>query len=50
MSAGENPEVVRQRLGHQNVSTTLGMYVHAMPDDMRRGADRLAGMIDGSST
>jgi integrase len=42
----ENPELVRQRLGHASVKTTMALYVHALPEDMRRSADRLAAMID----
>jgi integrase len=49
MSAGENPEIVRQRIGHENVTTTLAMYTHALPEDQRRGADRLAALIESGS-
>jgi integrase len=37
MANGVNPKIVQERLGHSNVSITLGTYSHSMP-----GMDRAA--------
>jgi integrase len=41
MSAGVNPKVVAQRLGHANVSVTLGLYNHVIRGHDQAAADRL---------
>jgi len=40
MGAGVSPKVVQQRLGHANVSVTLGIYSHVMPRRGRGGGVR----------
>ncbi len=32
LKAGVNPKVIQERLGHSNISTTLDIYSHIMPD------------------
>ena len=39
LGAGVNVKVVSERLGHANVSITLNVYAHAMPDVQRAAAD-----------
>lgn len=37
LSAGENPKVVSERLGHASIVLTLDTYSHVLPD-MQKGA------------
>ncbi len=41
ISSGVNPRVVQQRLGHSNVSITLGLYTHVLPGHDRDAAEAL---------
>lgn len=45
ISAGVNPKVVAQRLGHANVSVTLGLYNHVMPGHDQAAADAFASAL-----
>ena len=45
LGAGLNPKVAQERLGHSDVSVTLGIYSHVSPET-RRGA---AGAIEDLS-
>ena len=45
LSAGENPKVVSERLGHASVSLTLDTYSHVLPDMQERAASRLQQML-----
>ena len=45
LRSGEQVRVVQERLGHANVSVTIGIYGHAMPGDQRAAADRLAARL-----
>jgi integrase len=38
-------EVIRDRLGHENISTTSGVYSHLMPDQHRVTAAALNGLL-----
>jgi integrase len=38
IASGVNPKVVQQRLGHANVSVTLGLYTHVLPAHDREAA------------
>jgi integrase len=40
MAAGWNPKYVQQRLGHSNISTTMGTYSHVTPEMMREAMKR----------
>ena len=42
---GENPEAIRALLGHENVRTTLSLYVHTSPEERRRTASRMAAAV-----
>lgn len=41
LSAGVHPKVVQERLGHSQISITLGSYSHVMPGLQREAANRL---------
>lgn len=41
LGAKVNPEVVRERLGHKNVSVTLNRYSHVVPDMQKEAAKRM---------
>ncbi|MGO5029073.1 tyrosine-type recombinase/integrase [Candidatus Agathobaculum pullicola] len=45
ISLGENALVVRDRLGHEDIETTLGTYGHLYPNTNREVADRLSGLL-----
>jgi integrase len=41
LEQGESPKIVQERLGHSNISQTLGTYSHVLPAMHRAAADRL---------
>lgn len=45
MQAGINPRVVQQRLGHADVSTTLSIYTHVLPEMDEEAAKTLDKII-----
>ncbi|WP_283750984.1 tyrosine-type recombinase/integrase [Bacillus cereus] len=45
ISLGENALVVRDRLGHEDIQTTLGTYGHLYPNMNREVADKLTNTI-----
>lgn len=45
ISLGENALVVRDRLGHEDIETTLGTYGHLYPNTNRQVADKLSNLI-----
>ena len=45
MGAGINPEVVRNRLGHADVSITLNTYTHVLPSMDKQAAETLDNLI-----
>jgi len=45
ISQGVSPKVVAERLGHSNVSITLGLYTHVMPAHDRAAAEAFAGAL-----
>ncbi|MCW2922811.1 MAG: putative prophage phiRv2 integrase [Thermoleophilia bacterium] len=48
-----SPKVVQERLGHANVSITLGTYSHVQPGMQREAVDKLSelmGRADASAT
>lgn len=45
VSTGINPKVVQQRLGHADVSVTLGLYSHVLPGHDREAVDALAAAL-----
>ena len=49
ISQGVSPKVVAERLGHSNVSITLGLYTHVMPAHDRAAAEAFAGALTKAS-
>ena len=45
ISQGVSPKLVAERLGHSNVSITLGLYTHVMPAHDRAAAEAFAGAL-----
>lgn len=45
LANGEHPKIVQERLGHADISMTLGRYSHVTPDMQREAADRLARLL-----
>ena len=45
ISLGENAIIVRDRLGHEGIETTLGTYGHLYPNTNRAVADKLSSLI-----
>jgi integrase len=45
LAAGVPVQVVAQRLGHAQVSMTLEVYAHALPDMQRDAAARLGALL-----
>ena len=45
LSAGENPKVVAERLGHTSVKMTLDTYSHVLPDMQEAATDKLEKML-----
>lgn len=45
ISLGENALVIRDRLGHEDIQTTLGTYGHLYPNMNREVANRLKNII-----
>lgn len=47
MLAGENPQVVAERLGHSQISLTLDVYSHVLPTMQQSATDRLERLLYG---
>ncbi len=45
LSAGENPKIVAERLGHTSVKMTLDTYSHVLPDMQQAATDKLEIML-----
>jgi integrase len=45
LSAGENPKVVAERLGHASIVLTLDTYSHILPDMQKGASDKLEAML-----
>ena len=45
LSAGEPLNDVSGRLGHKNARVTLSVYAHALPQNQRRTANRVAELL-----
>lgn len=45
LSAGENPKVVSERLGHANIRITLDTYSHVLPTMQQGAADKLQSCL-----
>ncbi len=42
---GENPLIIKDRLGHEDIETTLGTYGHLYPNSNFDVAKKLSGVI-----
>ena len=42
---GENPLIIKERLGHEDIQTTLGTYGHLYPNSNFEVADKLKNVI-----
>lgn len=49
ISLGENALIVRDRLGHEDIETTLGTYGHLYPNTNRGVANRLTSLLTKST-
>ncbi|MGA9996640.1 MAG: site-specific integrase [Pyrinomonadaceae bacterium] len=45
LSAGENPKVVSERLGHASITLTLDVYSHVLPTMQQAAAERLEKIL-----
>ena len=45
LSAGENPKVVSERLGHASITLTLDVYSHVLPDMQKAATDKLENIL-----
>lgn len=46
ISMGENPLIIKDRLGHEEIQTTLGTYGHLYPNSNFDVAHKLKGILD----
>ncbi len=45
ISMGENPLLIKERLGHEKIQTTLGTYGHLYPNSNLEVANKLTGAL-----
>ncbi len=45
ISMGENPLLIKERLGHEKIQTTLGTYGHLYPNTNLEVAKKLTGIL-----
>lgn len=45
ISMGENPLLIKERLGHEKIQTTLGTYGHLYPNTNLEVANKLTGVL-----
>ncbi|MBF2568422.1 site-specific integrase [Listeria welshimeri] len=50
ISLGENPLIIKDRLGHEDIETTLGTYGHLYPNSNFEVATKLKGIINYTPT
>lgn len=48
MMLGTSPKVVQEQLGHEDPSTTLGIYGHLVSDEQRRAVEAAAKILCGN--
>jgi len=46
MAAGINPKVVSEGLGHSNISITLDLYSHVLPNMQQHAVDAVADLLE----
>jgi len=47
LTQGIHPKVVSERLGHSNISITLDVYSHVLPDMQREAASKIDVILQG---
>lgn len=47
LSAGVNPKIVSERLGHASIVLTLDTYSHVLPDMQQEASDKLEKILFG---
>jgi integrase len=47
LSAGENPKVVSERLGHASIVLTLDTYSHVLPTMQKTATDKIEKLMRG---
>lgn len=50
ISMGENPLIIKDRLGHEDIETTLGTYGHLYPNSNKEVAFKLKGVIKAETS
>jgi hypothetical protein len=45
--AGENPKVVSERLGHEDIEITLKTYSHVLPTLQKGAAEKMNRILSG---
>ena len=45
LADGQHPKIVQERLGHSNISMTLGRYSHVSMTMQQEGAERLERLL-----
>lgn len=50
ISMGENPLIIKERLGHEDIETTLGTYGHLYPNSNFEVANKLKGIISQNTS
>ena len=48
LSAGENPKVVSERLGHASIVLTLDTYSHVLPTMQKEATNKIEKMMFGT--
>ena len=46
LSAGVNPKIVSERLGHSSISVTMDIYSHALPGMQEEAASAVEQLLD----
>lgn len=49
LTAGENPKIVSERLGHASITLTLDTYSHVLPNMQQQAAAKLEGLLFGEA-
>ena len=47
LSAGINPKIISERLGHASIVLTLDTYSHVLPDMQQAASDKLEKILFG---
>jgi hypothetical protein len=46
---GENPKTAQAILGHSDLGTTMGIYIHAIPETMIQAEEKLSRLLMDSN-